>query len=280
MRLWAISDVHVRHASNRRALEQLPSMGDDWLALVGDCGEGVEALGWVLDTLRPKFGRLLWVPGNHELWTVRTHPELRGVALYQALVECCRRRGVLTPEDPYPRWPGSQEPLFLAPLFLLYDYSFGPDGVAPEHAVAWARESGVLCTDEARLHPDPYPSRAAWCHARCAETEARLSALPAGRTVLINHFPLRRELAVLPRIPRFSVWCGTRLTEEWHLRFRAEAVVYGHLHLRGRKMVDGVRFEEVSLGYPAQWREERGALPYLRQILPAEGAPQPPRPWE
>src|SRR5689334_24518215 len=49
----------------------------------------------------------------------------------------------------------------------LYDYSFRPDDVAAEDAVAWAAETDVVCTDEVLLHADPYPSRAAWCAARC-----------------------------------------------------------------------------------------------------------------
>jgi UDP-2,3-diacylglucosamine pyrophosphatase LpxH len=101
-----------------------------------------------------------------------------------------------------------------------------------------------------------------------AEAEARLNALPREvRLILVNHFPLRSDLAVLPRIPRFKVWCGTRLTEDWHRRYNVEAVVYGHLHLRSSRMLDGVRFEEVSLGYPRQWDPSRGIGAYLRRIL-------------
>ena len=85
--------------------------------------------------------------------------------------------------------------------------------------------------------------------------------------ILVNHFPLRADLAVLPRIPRFRVWCGTRLTEDWHRRFNVEAVIYGHLHLRASHTIDGVRFEEVSLGYPRQWDQRRGIGPYLKRIL-------------
>jgi hypothetical protein len=71
-------------------------------------------------------------------------------------------------------------------------------------------------------------------------------------------------------LPRFSIWCGTRRTEDWHLRFRVIAAVYGHLHIRNSQHRDGVRFEEVSLGYPRHWRAERGMASYLRQILPQQ----------
>ncbi|MGH9219065.1 MAG: metallophosphoesterase, partial [Vicinamibacterales bacterium] len=114
----------------------------------------------------------------------------------------------------------------------------------------------------------PYAIRDDWCAARGAATEQRLAALPSdARLIVIDHFPLRRELAVLPRIPRFSIWCGTTKTENWHRRFNVEAVVYGHLHLRSSKLIDDVRFEEVSLGYPKQWNQSRGIDHYLRQII-------------
>ena len=162
----------------------------------------------------------------------------------------------------------------LAPLFLLYDYSFRPDDVTEQGALQWAMDANVLCTDEALLHPDPYPSRSAWCAARVEHTRARLEAIPPEfATVLINHFPLRYEHVRLPRIPRFSLWCGTKKTEDWHTRFRAEVVVTGHLHMPATLWRDGVRFEEVSLGYPKQW-EWRGDITHcLRQILP--GPPPP-----
>jgi hypothetical protein len=126
-----------------------------------------------------------------------------------------------------------------------------------------------VCADERRLDPHPFASREAWCHARCDATAARLAALPAGaRTVLANHWPLRADLARPPRIPRFSIWCGTTRTEDWARRFNARAVVSGHLHLRTRLWRHGVRYDEVSLGYPRDWRTDRGIGWYLRDILP------------
>jgi predicted phosphodiesterase len=273
MRLFAISDLHVGHPANWQALERTPRHPEDWLILAGDVGETAEHLDQTLALLAERFARLIWVPGNHELWTRPVRDGARGARKYAELLEVCRRHGALTPEDPYVLWEGHGGPHRIAPLFLLYDYSFGPAGVSPEGAVQWALESGILCSDEYLLHPDPFPSRAAWCEARCSATEKRLEqaiAADGHPLVLVNHFPLRRELVQLPRIPRFAVWCGTERSRDWHVRFRAGVVVSGHLHLRTSRQIDGVRFEEVSLGYPGQWRESAtGVAPYLRQILPA-----------
>lgn len=276
MTLWAISDLHVGFEANRHAVEALPAYPDDWLILGGDTGDTAAQLQLVLDVVTTRFAKVIWVPGNHDLWTPRQWPETkRGVAHYERLVDQCRSAGVLTPEDPFIDWPGEPRAV-IAPCFTLYDYSFAPAGLSPAEAVAWAAADRVRCADEILLDPSPYASREAWCEARVAYTEARLAALPAGQPIVfVGHFPLRADLAILPRIPRFTIWCGTTRTADWHTRFPFEVVVSGHLHMRSTRWRDGVRFEEVSLGYPAQWRQAKGAAAYLRQILPAPAPAAP-----
>ncbi|HWN44749.1 MAG TPA: metallophosphoesterase [Thermoanaerobaculia bacterium] len=279
MKLYALADLHLRYEVTRQALQALRPHPDDWLILAGDVGETEEHLRFALALLTRRFARLLWVPGNHDLWTIPTrNDDLRGEATYRKQVQICRDFGVLTPEDPYVTWRGEGPHCILAPTFVLYDYTFRPDEIdSVEGAIAWAAEENLLCSDEVLLHPDPHPSRQAWCEQRVKATEPRLAEAAArAPLVIVNHFPLRRDLAILPRIPRFSIWCGTRLTEDWHIRYRAEAVIYGHLHIRGSYLRDGVRFEEVSLGYPPNWDQSLGIEPYLRQILPHPGeVPQP-----
>jgi UDP-2,3-diacylglucosamine pyrophosphatase LpxH len=63
------------------------------------------------------------------------------------------------------------------------------------------------------------------------------------------------------------LWCGTTRTEDWHRRFNIEAVVSGHLHMRSSRVLDDVRYEEVSLGYPKQWNQRKTLADYLRRIL-------------
>ncbi|WP_431046589.1 metallophosphoesterase family protein [Streptomyces sp. P1-3] len=270
--LLAISDLHVAYEENRAIVERLrPGSDDDWLIVAGDVGELYSDVEWALGLLSERFAKVIWSPGNHELWTHPKDPlQLRGVARYQHLVEMCRAKGIVTPEDPYPVWEGNGGPLTIAPLFLLYDYTFRLDGIHTKAAaLAHANEAGVVCTDEHLLHPDPYPTLDAWCRARVAETEARLAARdPELPTVLINHWPLTRLPTRILRFPDFALWCGTELTADWHLRYRAETVVYGHLHIPRTTVEDGVRFQEVSVGYPREWKRH-GGLPEdpLRRVL-------------
>jgi 3',5'-cyclic AMP phosphodiesterase CpdA len=146
MKLYAISDLHLLSESNRQALAALPAHPEDWLILGGDIGETEEQLEFALSILTRRFQRLLWTPGNHDLWTLPSDTGgLGGEAKFRRLVSICRDHGVLTPEDPYVLWPGDGLPHLLAPLFILYDYSFRPADVPLDRAIEWAAESGVIC---------------------------------------------------------------------------------------------------------------------------------------
>jgi predicted phosphodiesterase len=284
-RLLAISDLHIGYQENRAYADALaPADPEDWLIVAGDVGEAFADVGFVLASLASRFAKVIWAPGNHELWT---HPAdkvaLRGVARYEALVKVCQRFGVVTPEDDFPVWTGAGGPVTVAPLFALYDYSFQAGSTVPpagaaasastidpdgprRSALAAAVRDGIVPVDEGRLHADPYPSAAAWCRARVAATERRLAAVD-GPTVLVSHWPLRREPTRALRHQSFAPWCGTTLTTDWHTRFRAVAAVYGHLHIPRSTEHDGIRFEEVSVGYPREWQRRGTAPPAPRVIL-------------
>src|SRR5687767_591257 len=116
MRLLAISDLHVGHTENMCALERTPRHPHDWLIVAGDVGETAQQLDDALELLQERFARVIWVPGNHELWTRPLESGARGQHKYAQLLEVCRRRGVTTPEDPYPLWTGRSGPHRIAPL--------------------------------------------------------------------------------------------------------------------------------------------------------------------
>jgi len=271
-KLLAVSDLHVGFPQNRALVSRLePESPGDWLLVAGDVGEFAADIEWALRTLAGRFATVIWAPGNHELWTHPRDPvQLRGEGRYQYLVAMCQRLGVITPEDPFAVWDGAGGPVTIAPMFLLYDYTFLPVGAQTKAAgLAQAYKAGVISADENRLHPDPYESREAWCAARLDITASRLAARDPGlSTILVNHFPLTRDPTNVLRYPTYAQWCGTTATADWHLRFGAIAVVYGHLHIPRTTLQDGVRFEEVSYGYPREWRRRADGPGPPRQILP------------
>ena len=106
-KLWALSDLHLANRSNRELYGTLPERPNDWIILAGDLGETELHVRLAIEIARERFARVIWVPGNHELWTVPARqgvpafPDagLKGVDKYMRLVEVCQQLGAITPED-------------------------------------------------------------------------------------------------------------------------------------------------------------------------------------
>jgi 3',5'-cyclic AMP phosphodiesterase CpdA len=275
--LRAVSDLHVGHRGNAGVVDEIhPAHPGDWLIVAGDVAEKVDHVVDALERLAARFERVIWAPGNHELWIGRDDDGITSTTKYDRLVEACRAIGVDTPEDDYPLWTGPGGPAWVVPMFLFYDYSWTRvAGQSRADALAGARERRVVASDEFLIDPAPYGDAVAWCRDRLVGTTTRLARLdPAHPTVLVNHWPLLRDPTRVLRHPDFALWCGTDQTADWHRRYRATACVYGHLHIPRTTVHDGVRFEEVSLGYPREWNGRGRPDPLTRQILPAPDGPQ------
>jgi len=269
MAIYGISDLHLANKVNQQALIDLPIHHCDWLLLAGDIGETTDHLRFALSVLNSKFKKIIWTPGNHDLWTFPLNGNrLKGVEKYQRLVALCHQFGVYTPEDQYQIYQAGTQNYCVAPLMTLYDYSFKPNDVENGKEIQWAQETGVLCADEELLFPYPYKSISDWCYERCLYTEDRLNSVPEDvPLILINHYPLIKELGRIFTYPRFSIWCGTILTERWLDEFNIGAIVFGHLHIRSSKVIEGIRHEEVSFGYPYQWDQNLNIACYLKKIV-------------
>lgn len=276
MKLFATSDLHLDQRDNflafQSSLTSPASTINDCLILAGDICETEEQLEQILTVLRPRYRELIWTPGNHELWVRPSQQKTNegAEAKYLRMVEICRSFSVRTPDDEFLTLEHEGKLMVIAPLFLLYDYSFRPEGIPENRAVEWAMESNVLCSDEVLIKTHGYSGIAQWCRERVSYSQQRIESLLQKhkdmRLILVNHFPLCEQSFHLRSIPRFSIWCGTRLTEDWHRRYPVSKVIYGHLHLPGQQQIDQVDFFEVSLGYPGQWDSSRSMLDFFVPI--------------
>ncbi|MDO5513529.1 metallophosphoesterase, partial [Corynebacterium sp.] len=253
--LWLVSDLHVTFPANRERVERLaPTEEGDWLIVAGDVAESIDTVVDTLARLRRRFARVVWCPGNHELFA-RREDRYRGRARYERLVTLLRDVAVDTPEDPFPVFGE----VTVAPLFTLYDYSFRPPGVSAVEALIDARTARATLDDE--LYIAPFVDVEAWCAERVAYSRARLAEV-SGPTLLVNHWPLVVEPTRRLRQPEMALWCGTTLTRSFAHDYAAVAVVHGHLHMPEEIVVEGVPHVDVSLGYPfEQVRMPRRAWP-------------------
>ena len=68
--------------------------------------------------------------------------QIFGKARYDYLVNMCDEMGIVTPEHPFPVWTDEGGPATIVPMFLLYDYTFLPEGTATKaEGLAVARET-------------------------------------------------------------------------------------------------------------------------------------------
>lgn len=253
--LWFTSDLHVTWAANRERVARLqPADPGDWLIVAGDVAERIDVVVGTLAALRRRFARVIWTPGNHELFSRRSD-RFKGRARYARLVELLRDVGVDTPEDDFPVFGD----VTIAPLFTLYDYSFRPAHHSAAAALEAARAARATLDDE--IYLAPYTDIPTWCAERVEYSRERLDAV-AGLTLLVSHWPLVAEPTGRMAKPEMALWCGTTATRSFPRDYRAIGAVYGHLHMPGEIRVDGVSHFDVSLGYPfEQERMPRRAWP-------------------
>ena len=97
--LWAVSDLHAAVKANSGRIDEIqPLHPSDWLIVAGDVAERTELVIEVLRKLRARFSKVIWVPGNHELFS-RSTDRYRGREKYDELVEGCREIDVLRSEE-------------------------------------------------------------------------------------------------------------------------------------------------------------------------------------
>lgn len=258
--LWAVADLHAAVRANRERIAAIePSSPRDWLIVAGDVAESTSRVLETLSDLHARFDTVVWVPGNHELFSRATDAH-KGKDKYADLVAGCRSMGVFTPEDPFPVFDG----VTVAGLFTLYDYSFRGPRLSVAQALEQARARDFALFDDVAIAP--FVDVRAWCQERLAYSIRRLSTV-TGPTILVNHWPLVREPTRLLRYPDLALWCGTKHTRGWAERYQAHAVVYGHLHMPGVTRVRGVDHIEVSLGYPREWGRRRTTHPWPYPVL-------------
>ena len=124
-RLYAISDVHWDFKENRKWIAKVAdgSHSDDVLVIAGDVTHKCEQFEDCLSTLKRKFGDVIFVPGNHDLWI---RPDVDGtfhtsIEKLEWCLATCKRLGVRTEPT---RLEGAGGAVWVVPLYSWYHFSF------------------------------------------------------------------------------------------------------------------------------------------------------------
>ncbi len=120
MRVFALSDIHIDYEVNARWIKNLSTAEyqDDVLILAGDVTDTLRLLEWCLGTLRKRFKKVMFVPGNHELWVIREGREKNSLQKFDDVCAVVESSGASMQ-------PFRDRGVSIIPLLTWYDYSFG-----------------------------------------------------------------------------------------------------------------------------------------------------------
>lgn len=240
-RVFAVSDIHVDFDVNVQWLRQLSRADyrDDILILAGDVTHKLAELSRCLNELVERFAKVLFVPGNHDVWVLGEAPERTSLQKFDDVVATVERSGASM--QPYRRGH-----LLIAPLLSWYDYSFGEPTAelcklwTDFHACRWP--AGFTVKDAAGYFMD---------RNQALVTEG------AGKIITFSHFLPRIDLipAHVPARHRLldPVLGSSRLDRQIR-QLGSSMHVYGHSHINRRIDIDGVTYVNNALGYPGEER--------------------------
>ncbi len=248
MRIFSVSDLHIDYEVNSRWVAGLSAVDyrDDVLILAGDVTDALPRLDWCLTTLAERFRKVLFVPGNHELWVIR---ENRGKSSLQKFDEV---RAVIESSGASME-PFRERGVSIVPLLGWYDGSFGQP----------TEELKAMWMDfRACRWPSGYTED---------DVAALFSALndrhvaPAGdKVITYSHFLPRIDLMPLYIPPAGRVFypvLGTTRLDRQLRSLRSTLHVYGHSHVNRQVEIDGVVYINNAFGYPSEtWIRSKGLV--------------------
>lgn len=239
MRIFALSDVHVDHDANFKWVCGL-STGDytqDILILAGDLTDRLARLDECLALLTRRFRKVLFVPGNHDLWVIRERRDMHSLDKFEEV-----RRVVESHGASMQAYRAGE--VAIVPLLSWYDHSFGQP--SPELRAVWmdyraCRWPGHFSEPEITAH-------------FLSMNEALLQER-APTLISFSHF--------LPRIDVMPAYIGaggrllypvlgsTRLEIQLR-RLKPDIHVYGHSHVNRKVTIDGICYCNNAFGYPGE----------------------------
>jgi predicted phosphodiesterase len=239
MNVFAVSDVHVDYDENRRWLESLSKEDyrHDLLILAGDVADDCRLIAFAFRILVTRFRKVLFVPGNHDLWVSPGQPCTTSFEKFAEISAIASSEGVsIEPHD--------EAEVSIVPLYAWYDFSFArptadlqarwrdfrecrwPDGVSPSAVTDY-----FLGLNEPALH-------------RCRKT-----------LISFSHFVPRIEV-MPPNVPPkhralYPVLGSIRLGEQVR-RLESVIHVYGHSHVNREVVLEGTTYINNAYGYPGE----------------------------
>jgi len=241
MRIFALSDVHIDFRANAAWVADISTADyrNDVLILAGDLTDELRLMEWCLGLLVTRFRKVLFVPGNHDLWVLRdshSKTSLEKFLTVSSLVAFCGASMQIFNENR----------LMIVPLLGWYDYSFGEPSEELKsiwmdyHACRWP--NGFTEKDAAEYF---------------AKRNSEQADKESDTVITFSHFLPRIDIMpdFIPDAMKllYPVLGSTQL--ERQLRLYSPSIhVYGHSHINQNIEISGVCYINNAFGYPNETR--------------------------
>ena len=241
MRVFALSDIHVDYTENARWIGNLSiaEYQDDVLILAGDVSDTQTQLDWCLSILTKRFKKVLFVPGNHDLWVVREDSKKNSLQKFDDVCAVAQSAGASMQAF-------HEQGVSIIPLLGWYDYSFGePSG---ELLANWM---DYRCC----RWPNGFTDKDVAAHFAALNYEPSTTA--GGKVITYSHFLPRIDLMpeYIPSVHRvlYPVLGSVQLERQLR-KLKSGTHIYGHSHVNRQVKIDGVSYINNAFGYPSETR--------------------------
>jgi predicted phosphodiesterase len=244
MRVFAVSDIHVDYSANAKWVANLSvaEYQDDVLILAGDVSDIRRLLDWCLSTLAKRFKKVLFVPGNHELWVMREDRDKNSLQKFDEVCAVVESTG--TSMQTF-----HEQGVSIIPLLGWYDYSFGEP--SKELKSMWMDYCSVRW-------PNELTDQDIAAHFTALNDEP--SSMAGNKVITYSHFLPRIDLMpeFIPSAQRilYPVLGSVQLERQLR-KFNPDIHVYGHSHVNRQVEIDGVSYINNAFGYPSETRTSK-----------------------
>jgi predicted phosphodiesterase len=239
MRVFALSDIHIDYEVNAKWVAGISATDyqDDVLILAGDVTDTLGLLDWCLTIFAKRFKKVLFVPGNHDLWVVRDGREKTSLQKFQEVSAVAEAAGASMQ-------PFHARGVSIIPLLGWYDYSFGEPSEELKsmwmdyHACRW---------------PSGFREREITAH--FIAFNDKHVGVNGDKVITFSHFLPRID--VMPQLipkdkQRLYPVLGTTQLERQLRQLNTSTHVYGHSHVNRKVTIDGVSYINNAFGYPQE----------------------------
>lgn len=253
MKAVFLSDIHVDINRDYPVAEELARYAKDQNAhlvvIAGDVSEKQQETLETLDRIEQLAGaKVLFVPGNHDLWGPEGDPDQIN-AIYDRY---CQDEHCLCGRDYV-----CGDKVIIGDVGW-YDYSFGSGRYSFEEFEKMSLAGRTWQDSLRNAWTTDNLGRNQWMLSRL---EARMAAYPDKRLVMVTHMLPIKEFTVPQEMANwsyFNAFLGSRKLGELYHRYPVEIAVCGHVHYRKSLEKEGIYWMCRCLNYHSEWRPQDG----------------------